>query len=143
MADMNSPFELPPDLKNRGFRLTKMRKAIMEEMSLAGKPLSVKQLTALLRDRGLSPHKTSVYRALNFMLETGLVTRTTFGEKQGRYELSALGHHHHAVCESCGEIKDVDCSRGIREIEEVLRSLDFRVNFHLVEFVGVCKRCQS
>lgn len=134
--------ELINDLKGKGFRLTKVRKAIIEVLDLARKPLSVAELTALLGRRGLMPHKTSIYRELNFMLSEGIVIKITFGEKQDRFELAAMEHHHHAVCEGCGEVEDIDCGDGIRQIEEQLKGQSFRVSTHIIEFFGLCKKCQ-
>ncbi|MHB8840423.1 MAG: Fur family transcriptional regulator [Candidatus Aquicultor sp.] len=134
--------DLIKDLKDRGFRLTKLRKAILEELDLARKPLSAAEIIEQLKKHDLKPHKTSIYREVTFMLEQGIITKITFGERQDRFELAAIEHHHHAMCQSCGEIEDIDCSEGIREIEKMLHAQDFKVNFHLVEFIGLCKNCR-
>lgn len=134
--------ELIEELKNKGFRLTKVRKALIEELDIAKKPLSANELIELLNDRGLQPHKTSVYRELGFMLEQGIIKKLTFGERQDRFELAAMEHHHHAICENCGEIEDINCVAGIREIEERLREQNFEVSDHLIEFFGLCKKCK-
>ncbi len=134
--------ELIRDLKDRGFRLTKLRKAVLKELDFARKPLSAAEIIEQLKKHGLEPHKTSIYREITFMLEQGIITKITFGERQDRFELAAIEHHHHAVCQSCGEIEDIDCSEGIREIEKMLHAQDFKVNFHLVEFIGLCKNCR-
>lgn len=135
--------ELIEELKSKGFRLTKVRKALIEELDIARKPLSANELIELLNDRGLQPHKTSVYRELGFMLEQGIIKKLTFGERQDRFELAAMEHHHHAICENCGEIEDINCVAGIREIEERLREQNFEVSNHLIEFFGLCKKCKS
>lgn len=129
-------------LKDGGHRLTKVRRSIIDELDTSRKPLSVPELKKLLESKGLKPHKTSIYRELKFMIDEGLVINITFGDKQRRFELAALKHHHHAVCEQCGAIEDIDCSSGIREIEKKLSGRDFQVNSHLVEFMGLCKKCQ-
>lgn len=131
------------ELKNKGFRLTKVRKAIIEELDLSRKPLSAGELIELLDKHGLKPHKTSVYREINFMLEQEIINRVTFGERQDRFELAALEHHHHAICQNCGEIEDIDCGEGIRQIEEMLNKQKFKVSNHLIEFFGLCKNCQQ
>ncbi|MBI4733738.1 MAG: transcriptional repressor, partial [Rubrobacteridae bacterium] len=66
----------------------------------------------------------------------------TFGDKQDRFELAAIEHHHHAVCERCGDIEDVDCFEGMRLIERQLKAIDFKVNAHMIEFFGLCKKCR-
>lgn len=129
-------------LKSGGFRITRLRNAVVRELDQAAKPLTAAQLLDRLAASGLNPHKTSIYREINFMINHDIVTRLTFGDRQDRFELAALAHHHHAVCEQCGEIEDIDCSSGIRKIEEKLLTRDFQVRFHMVEFIGLCKKCR-
>lgn len=130
-------------LKEGGFRVTPLRSAMVRELDQAGKPLSAAQLMERLERSGLRPHKTSIYREIGFLIKQGVVKRLTFGERQDRFELAAMEHHHHAVCERCGEIEDIDCSSGIRKIEEKLYERQFQVRFHMVEFIGLCRRCQG
>lgn len=130
------------ELKNKGFRLTKVRKAIIEVLDIAKKPLSASDIIVLLGECDLTPHKTSIYRELNFMLEQGVINRITFGERQDRFELLAMEHHHHAICQNCGDIEDVECGEEIRKIEQMLKNRNFKVSDHLIEFFGLCKKCQ-
>lgn len=134
--------ELIKGLKNKGFRLTKIRKAIIEELDLAKKPLSASEIITLLGKHNLKPHKTSVYRELSFMLSEELIIKITFGEKQDRFELAAVEHHHHAVCEQCGDIEDIDCFEGMHLIERQLIALNFKLNAHMMEFFGLCEKCR-
>lgn len=135
--------DLISDLKSGGFRLTKVRKAIIKELDLAQKPLSAAELMARLEEHGLHPHKTSVYREIGFLLDRSIIQKLTFGERQDRFELTAFAHHHHAVCQRCGEIEDVGCGDEIRRIEAELKRKGFNVSTHLVEFFGLCEKCQG
>jgi Fe2+ or Zn2+ uptake regulation protein len=134
--------EIVHELKSKGFRLTRIRKAVIEELDLAKKPLTAAEIIILLEKHGLQPHKTSVYRELNFMLTEGLIIKITFGDKQDRFELSTLEHHHHAVCEKCGGVEDVDCLEGMRMIEKQLAAKNFKINAHMLEFFGLCDTCR-
>lgn len=135
--------DLINDLKSGGFRLTKVRKALIKELDLAQKPLSAAELMSRLEGHGLHPHKTSIYREIGFLLDRGIIKKLTFGERQDRFELTAIAHHHHAVCERCGEVEDVGCGDEIRRIEMELKQKGFSVNAHLVEFFGLCGKCQG
>ncbi|HZD60664.1 MAG TPA: transcriptional repressor [Anaerolineae bacterium] len=135
--------ELIEELRGKGFRITKLRKAIIEELDLARKPLSAVEIADLLKDRRLEPHKTSIYRELGFMLEQGIINKLTFGEKQDRFEIAAMDHHHHAVCQNCGQVEDIECTKDIRKIEDALSAKDFKVDYHLIEFFGLCKNCRK
>jgi Fur family ferric uptake transcriptional regulator len=140
---MNYYDDLIKNLKDTGFRLTKLRKGILKELDSARKPLSAADIMDRLQEQGLIPHKTSVYREISFLLKQEIIIKITFGEKQDLFELADMKHHHHAACQRCGEIEDIDCSAGIREIEKKLDSRGFKVNFHLVEFIGLCRKCDE
>ncbi|MCL6106098.1 MAG: transcriptional repressor [Actinobacteria bacterium] len=129
-------------LIRKGFRLTVVRKAIIRELDNAKRPLSTGELRGCLQKSGLSPHKTTVYREIGFLLDQGIVTRLTFGERQDRFELSLFPHHHHAVCEKCGVVEDIDCAEGISKIEDMLSRRKFKVKTHMVEFIGLCDHCR-
>jgi Fur family ferric uptake transcriptional regulator len=140
---MNHYASLIADMKIKGFRLTQLRKAIIRELDEALKPLSVTEMMKSLNAQGIAPHKTSIYREITFLLDNEFIKRITFGEKQDRFELAVLEHHHHAVCESCGKVEKVVCNDGIREIERMLEQQDFKVRHHLLEFIGLCKQCRQ
>jgi len=130
------------ELSDKNFRLTKLRKAIVRELNDSQKPQTAGEIIENLAIYGFQSHKTTIYRELTFLLNQNLVKKLNFGENQSRYELQALEHHHHAVCESCGQIKDIDCVEGTREIEKKLANLNFKVKNHLIEFFGLCDKCQ-
>ncbi|MBI4734084.1 MAG: transcriptional repressor [Rubrobacteridae bacterium] len=134
--------EIIESLKAKGCRITKLRRFMVKELDEAGKPLSVSEIMFLLKAHDMSPHKTSVYREIAFLVENGIIERITYGEKLDRFKLTALGHHHHAVCENCGEVRHVVCGEGIKEIERMLEEQHFKVHHHLVEFIGLCEKCR-
>jgi Fur family ferric uptake transcriptional regulator len=139
---MNHYTAIINELKIRGHRITELRKAIIKELVDSLKPVSVTEILESLGKKGLNPHKTSVYREITFLMDNRFINRVTFGDKHDRFELAALGHHHHAVCANCGQVEDVVCCDGIKEIEQMLEGQNFKVHHHLVEFIGLCKNCQ-
>jgi Fe2+ or Zn2+ uptake regulation protein len=51
-------------------------------------------------------------------------------------------HHHHAICERCGRVEDVDCA-AMEQFAEALRSLHgFELDGHAMEFFGRCSTCR-
>jgi len=80
----------------------------------------------------------TVYRSLALLLELGIVRRLDLGDG-ARYEL-AEDHHHHMICESCGDISEFDqCPLDPGR----LASRDgFEVRSHSVEVYGWCAACR-
>ncbi len=54
-----------------------------------------------------------------------------------RFEL-AEDHHHHLVCESCGDVSEFEeCPLDLR----LLRDVDFEISSHSLEIYGRCTDC--
>ncbi|GFP19172.1 Fur family transcriptional regulator, ferric uptake regulator [Candidatus Hakubella thermalkaliphila] len=139
---MSHTVALINQLRNKKFRITQLRKTLIEELGISKKPLSAGEIIEHLKKEKVIVHKTSVYRELAFLLEQGVVRKITFGEKKDRFEL-AIMHHHHAVCQKCGEVEDLlHVEKKIKQIEQTLSQKQFKVEHHLVEFLGLCKKCQ-
>ncbi len=131
-------------LKQHGARLTKTRLAVLEIFFRHSQPFSVAEILVSLKKQGIVVNKTTVYREMEFLLEKGIVTAVFIDEKHTKYELN-LGHHHHLVCRSCGNIEEVE----MKEIEDLFdvveKKLKQKMKFtnisHSLEFFGICKKC--
>lgn len=129
-------------LRDKKFRITQLRKTLIEGLGVAKKPLSAGEIIKHLKKKKITVHKTSVYRELIFLMEQGIVRKVTFGEKKDIFELNVT-HHHHAVCRKCGEVEDLlHLEKKIKQMEQTLSRKQFKVEHHLVEFLGLCKKCQ-
>ena len=128
-------------LKKSGLKSTKGRQAILQYLSQEKKPVTVE----LIENHLISSHQeidnATIYRILEIFVEHGIATRVEFKEGKFRYELSALPHHHHAICTMCGNIQDIeDCD--IKSLEtSVADTLEFTISSHTMDFFGLCKKC--
>ncbi|HTP41471.1 MAG TPA: transcriptional repressor [Nitrospiria bacterium] len=139
---MNAGVDLLQRIKNSGGRMTPLRKAMLGELAASDRLLSVNAMIARLREKGMAPHKTSVYREIAYFIERGLVRRITLGGREDRFEPAHTPHHHHAICNNCGDIAHIDLEAHISRMERQLRRRRFRVSAHLVEFFGLCGDCR-
>lgn len=99
--------------------------------------LKVPEIVDLLNKNGLRFNKTSVYRALDQLLEQGKVCRQMLTSDTPTYELRAH-HHDHLICEECGTVQVVSCVANIpSEIE------GFLVGHHHLTAYGVCEACRA
>ena len=120
---------------------TPARSAITEFLSSSDSPVDVAEIIESLRIKKLNTNKVTVYRIIEFMHKNGIVDRLEFGEGKYRYELQK-NHHHHLICQKCGDVKDVE-GNYIEEIENEIKSKKgFLVKSHSLEFFGLCKNCQ-
>lgn len=82
----------------------------------------------------------TVYRLLREMLADGSIEVVNLPGQSPRYEAVRHGHHHHFVCDACGQVFDLPgCVPGI----EQLAPRDFSVSRHDLILYGQCKICRK
>ena len=131
------------ELRGRGFRMTKARSAIVAFLARIDAPQSIPEISEALRKTGLVFNKTTVYRELAFLVKEGIAKEVRVSDEKRYYELVGE-HHHHTICVSCGDIRDVLFRENLLHVERVLLERDgFRVLEHSLEFFGLCSGCKS
>jgi Fur family transcriptional regulator, ferric uptake regulator len=130
-------------LKGQGFRITKVRRALLDILTTASHPMSVPELLPALAKCDLMVNKTTVYRELDFLLENQIVLELDLLDGAKRYELLQPDHHHHhLVCTKCGMIECVEMHHDLDEIEaRIATNHKFKVSSHVLEFFGLCEKC--
>jgi Fur family ferric uptake transcriptional regulator len=112
---------------------------------LASQPcaLSAVEIEGALREAGHPTGRASVYRALELLVEHGLVERIEVGDGQSRFERAGEHHHHHLVCELCGRLVAFDDPGLEKAIDRLSARLGVEVSGHDVLLRGSCERCQN
>lgn len=126
-------------LKASGKSLTLPRRQVFALLQLHG-PLSV---AAIARSCSEAIDKATVYRTVELYEDLGIVNRIWHGFKS-TVELSEIftPHHHHAVCQQCGETIDIMSEQLERSISAIAKEHGFIPLQHTVELQGYCKNCQ-
>jgi Fur family transcriptional regulator, ferric uptake regulator len=120
-------------LRGAGYKVTPQRVAVLGALA-AERHQSLGEIRARCPGVGL----VTIYRTLDLLSEIGVVRRLDLGAGT-RYEL-AEDHHHHLVCESCGEVSEFEeCPIDPR----LMQDLDFEVRSHSVEIYGRCADCKQ
>ncbi len=132
------------DLKAKGQRLTDIRRALIDILTSASKPLSVPEILAKLAKKKLPANKTTVYRQLATLQDHGLINEINVADRAKHYELTPDDHHHHLVCLRCKQVEDVSFEEDIaRQERYISRHHGFKVMRHDLEFFGLCAKCQK
>lgn len=132
------------ELRENGFRLTNIRKKLVDIFTNAKMPLSVQELTAKLEKSGITANKTTIYREIYFLQEQNIVAEIDFGDRRKRYESAHAEHHHHLVCLKCSSIQDITLSDHLKKEEQrIARQNNFKIIHHSLEFFGLCKQCRA
>ena len=126
-------------LLNSGIKYSKARSRILDICISAKHPLTVAEVAAKV---GTNAHLATIYRTLETFASANLLSRVDFQEGKFRYEY-VHDHHHHAVCESCGKVAEVQD----KKLESVMDNLKvdsgFSITRHALELFGLCKNCQN
>lgn len=128
-------------LRERGYRVTPIRKALLKILEEKRLPLSVSGIAQALKSKKVSAHKTTVYRELSCLEREGLVMPVRIGRAL-QYQLPSEDHRHHLVCTECHLVEDVVLPDDLNEQEKTIeKSKRFRITRHALEFFGVCREC--
>lgn len=128
----------------RNLRFTELRRQVLELVCRAGQPVGAYQLLDELRDAGRSAAPPTVYRALDFLLEQGLVHRLA---TRNTYLACAHPQHAHAavflVCSQCGHTQEVHTGAVFNELGQEAEAFDFAIRQASVEATGLCRSCRG
>jgi Fur family ferric uptake transcriptional regulator len=130
-------------LAQAGYRSGGARTSVVELLAGQHCCLSAQQIFDRLRDSGNEVGIASVYRALELLDELELVHRLEVGDGGARYEPALPGgeHHHHVICDSCGEVTAFEDPPLEDAIEKLAGRLNHMVSTHDVIIHGRCKAC--
>ncbi|MGH7151893.1 MAG: Fur family transcriptional regulator [Planctomycetota bacterium] len=129
-------------LRRRGLRMTRQRRAILEEILGSRSHLTADHLEERLRRAGERAAKATVYRTLAMLVEGGLLEAHDFGGGTTYYEpILDRAHHDHMVCIGCGRITEFR-SPAIEALQdEQARAHRFTPVTHSLKIFGYCARC--
>ncbi|MGH2873926.1 MAG: Fur family transcriptional regulator [Solirubrobacteraceae bacterium] len=128
-----------------GHRRARAREALIDLLGSERCALSAFEVEERLRADGRPVARASVYRILELLVELRLVGRLELGDGIVRYErIDPAGeHHHHLVCDVCGQLVPFD-DRGLeRSIDRLSERLGFRADAHEVVLHGACGTCRD
>lgn len=100
--------------------------------------LSALELLEKMQQTEPQLNRTTVYRALDKLLEEGKVCRHIFGNDTLVYELRTDHHHDHLVCERCGKVESIECQTKNRSSIS-----GFTISHHHTSFFGICAACNQ
>jgi len=130
-------------LSDAGLKRGGARDRVIEQLAAQPCALSAVEIEDALRASGRATARASIYRVLELLVEHGLVERLELGDGQARFERSHPSgeHHHHLVCDQCGQLVAFDDPGIERAIDRLSERLGVRIESHDVLLRGACRRC--
>ena len=130
--------------RERNVRLTEQRRTVLQLLCASDKPLSAYELLDRMRGIVRNPTPPTVYRALDFLLEQGLVHKL---ESLHAYVGCTHPEHPHAsqflICDDCGEVAEVENPSVAKSLKAAGKAIGFRTKRPVVEVLGTCAQCSA
>ncbi len=127
---------------DKGLKYTLGRETVLAIVAEQNKALTAYEILDLLKVQQQSAKPTTVYRALEFWMEAGLIHRI---DSSNAFVLCEHpGEQHTAqmlICDSCGHVAEVCASNICSELDDQARRQGFRISKQVIESHGVCNAC--
>lgn len=128
---------------DKRIRLTDLRRQVFEEIAASHGAVGAYDVQERLARKGVRLAPVSIYRALEALLEAGVVHRL---ESRNAYFACHSAHGSGAVqvvltCSRCGTIAEVAGDAVLRAIETAAATARFKAAASIVEVTGLCGNC--
>ena len=128
----------------KNIRFTDLRKKVFEIISAKHRPIKAYDILKLLQKDDSSAKPTTVYRALNFLLENGLVHKLHISNSYIACSNPKDKHSqsYFLICDKCNIVKEFYNNDLITD--EIIRIADnnnFKTSNISIEIKGTCNNC--
>jgi Fur family zinc uptake transcriptional regulator len=128
----------------RAQKFTPIRRHVLGALLASHRPLGAYEVIEELARTIARPAPITVYRALDFLMENGLVHRI-----ESRNAFLACAHDHGTsamvaflICDRCGSVGEVPAAQVAKSLNEAARTTGFVPKLSVVEITGTCAHCQ-
>ena len=129
----------------RAQRLTPIRRRVLEVLLASHQPLGAYEIIERAASTGARPAPITIYRALDFLREHGLVHRI-----ESRNAFVACVNNHGSgdlvvflICERCGEVGEAASAAVADQLKGAARAAGFIPKAPVIEISGVCAHCRE
>ena len=129
----------------RAQKFTPIRRQVLQALLSSHRPLGAYEVIDDLAKSMPRPAPITVYRALDFLMENGLVHRI-----ESRNAYLACAHDHDAaamvaflICEACGSVGEIPAAPVAQSLNAAARASGFAPKLSVVEITGICAHCQK
>ena len=133
-------------LKERGVRLTRQRRILLELIDRSGRHLDAETLFQLAQEKDPKLNRVTVYRTLKMLKLSGLIDELDLmhvGGDQHYYETRLKQEHAHLVCLRCGKVEEFFGEPLQKMRKQIETNLGFQIVSARTEMGGYCPDCQA
>jgi Fur family zinc uptake transcriptional regulator len=133
--------------EEKSLRFTKLRQEVFQEIAATYTSIGAYDVLARLAEKGTRLAPISVYRAIDALLEAGVIHRLE--SKNAYFACRRLDHTSTGrrpiflSCEKCNAVQEADAEGIFETIDRVSRTASFQPRVKFVEVSGLCRACAS
>jgi Fur family peroxide stress response transcriptional regulator len=122
--------------------MTHRRKLVYEALRAADDHPTAADIMERLREGGQRLAYATVYNALRYLTDAGVIQELQVGQGAARYD-ARMEEHQHVVCTQCGRIEEVLGLGNSAYMEAVRQQTGYQVSRLRLIAEGLCPECAS
>jgi len=122
--------------------LTKQRQSVLRVIRGSDKHLTANEVFEDARRLLPGISFATVYNSLRYLKKEGLIGEIRFGKDANLYDRK-LTRHDHAICNSCGELVDLELPLPDGLLEEAAKRSKFKAASIELTLRGLCPECSK
>lgn len=132
-------------LRDNGLKFTKQREILLKTLYNHAEHFTPEHLYLFIKDTHpeLNIGIATVYRTLNLLEESELVTSISFGAQGKKFELATKPHHDHMICRKCADIIEFEDPIIERRQIAIAKEYGFDLTGHMMQLYGICNKCSK
>ena len=128
-------------MRNRGFRMTRQRRLVLDAMHKFRHPVTADEILRSVRKSDSQTDIATVYRTLNFLEGFGLISAYDSGNGSRRYEHNGGDGSPHLICRECGQTSKISRADFKNVIDSIAKTSGYSVHYASVVVQGLCPQC--
>jgi len=127
---------------DKGVRLTAIRRRILELICLSHKAIGAYELLDLFREDDLKAKPVTIYRALDFLMEVGLVHKVeSLNAFIGCLQAEKKHQTVILICDDCKNAYELEADSVYKTIFSMSKKVQFTPGLLNIELHGLCFSC--
>ncbi|HZW05229.1 MAG TPA: Fur family transcriptional regulator [Anaerolineaceae bacterium] len=128
-------------LRARGYRVTPQRRMVLDAVCEGGGHLTLDEVHARLEHKDPPVSLSTLYRALDFLVNQQLVVAAQRSDGKTVYEIARPAPHHHLVCRACGAELEISHTEVEKLYDRIRTQYDFSLDCDHLTLRGLCRKC--
>lgn len=132
-------------LRRHGLKMTRARENVFREiLSSPGVHPNAEDIHRRLRIKKKPVGLATIYRTLNLLVESGLVTAIDLGESHSHFEPDwDRISHGHLICLSCGRVQEFSHAQIQAAVKKIGEEKGYLLDKFSIQVFGYCNECTA